>query len=198
MGFSPEAQLLIDFFSQYAPLQEVEQQSIADSLTLAQPAQGAILQAVGMPTTLTYFVLRGCLRQYIPLEDGSERTTAFYTEQHITQVPADAAGRATQALVCLESDTLLAVAAPERVESLYAKHPQFAQIALRVVEDLLQAQLQTHAALLCASPTQRYLQLVQTRPSLVARVPQYYIASYLGIQPESLSRIRRRLARGGQ
>ena len=42
----------------------------------------------------------------------------------------------------------------------------------------------------------RYLQLQENRPGLINRVPQYQVASYLGIKPETLSRIRKKLASG--
>ena len=44
------------------------------------------------------------------------------------------------------------------------------------------------------SPEQRYLKLIRSRPGLVQRVPQYHLASYIGVKPESLSRIRKRIA----
>jgi DNA-binding MarR family transcriptional regulator len=44
------------------------------------------------------------------------------------------------------------------------------------------------------SPEQRYLNLVEQRPDLIQRVPQHQIASFLGITPQSLSRMRKRLA----
>jgi ribosomal protein L10 len=44
------------------------------------------------------------------------------------------------------------------------------------------------------SPEEKYLQLFQEQPTLFQRIPLHYIASYLGIEPESLSRLRRRLA----
>lgn len=43
------------------------------------------------------------------------------------------------------------------------------------------------------NPEQRYLQLLEKRPDLINRVPQYHLASYLGIKPETLSRIRKRI-----
>jgi len=46
---------------------------------------------------------------------------------------------------------------------------------------------------LASSPEERYLNLLNTRPNLLTRVPQYQLASYLGVKPESLSRIRGRL-----
>jgi hypothetical protein len=51
-----------------------------------------------------------------------------------------------------------------------------------------------NAALINQSPEQRYLRLLKNRPLVVARLPQHYIASYLNIKPESLSRIRKRIA----
>ena len=44
-----------------------------------------------------------------------------------------------------------------------------------------------------SSPEERYLNLLETKPSLLNRVPQHQIASYLGMKPQSLSRIRKRL-----
>ena len=44
------------------------------------------------------------------------------------------------------------------------------------------------------SPEQRYLKLMKSRPGLLQRIPQYHLASYIGVKPESLSRIRKRIA----
>jgi hypothetical protein len=45
------------------------------------------------------------------------------------------------------------------------------------------------------TPEQRYLKLLKTRPELFQRLPQYQLASYIGVKPESLSRIRKRLVK---
>jgi CRP-like cAMP-binding protein len=47
--------------------------------------------------------------------------------------------------------------------------------------------------LLLKSPEERYLNLIENRSNVIQNIPQYMIASYLGITPEALSRIRRRL-----
>jgi DNA-binding MarR family transcriptional regulator len=48
-----------------------------------------------------------------------------------------------------------------------------------------------------SSPEQRYLNLLESRPDLIQRVPQHQLASYLGIKPQSLSRLRARISEKG-
>ena len=61
------------------------------------------------------------------------------------------------------------------------------------VEMELQKSQEALADYILTSPEERYLNLLQTRPDLLDRVPQYQLASYLGVTPESLSRIRKRI-----
>ena len=72
--------------------------------------------------------------------------------------------------------------------------PRFETISRAVIEDYFSKQKNILTAFLTDTPEQRYLKLIQTRPDLFQRVPQYHIASYIGIKPESLSRIRKKLA----
>jgi len=60
-------------------------------------------------------------------------------------------------------------------------------------EELLVKQQLDFDTFKTSSPEQRYLKLLETRPDLIQRVPQYQLASFLGIQPQSLSRLRARV-----
>ena len=51
---------------------------------------------------------------------------------------------------------------------------------------------------MASTPENRYLNLLQTRPDLLQRVPQHQLASYLGVTPESLSRIRKRITKAAK
>ncbi|MEZ4951136.1 MAG: hypothetical protein R2784_17385 [Saprospiraceae bacterium] len=62
------------------------------------------------------------------------------------------------------------------------------------VEEEFRKQQEALAAFITSSPEDRYLNLLENRPDLLMRVPQYHLASYLGVKPESLSRIKKRLA----
>jgi hypothetical protein len=62
------------------------------------------------------------------------------------------------------------------------------------MEDDFGEQQEALAKFITSSPEARYKNLLETRPDLIQRVPQYHLASYLGVKPESLSRIRKRIA----
>lgn len=62
------------------------------------------------------------------------------------------------------------------------------------MEMMLAEQQALAASYMTDSPEIRYQKLLEHRPDILQRVPQYQIASYIGVKPESLSRIRKRLA----
>lgn len=79
----------------------------------------------------------------------------------------------------------------------FEKFPRFETLCRLLSEQLLAGNQAQFDAFRTSTPEQRYLHLMRTRPDLLQRVPQYQLASYLGIQPQSLSRIRKRLAGQG-
>ena len=94
---------------------------------------------------------------------------------------------------CVE-DCILVVSNPGMEEVIFAKFPRFETLCRLLSEELLASRQATFDDFKTSSPEQRYLNLLQTRPDLLQRVPQHQLASYLGIKPQSLSRIRKRLA----
>ena len=65
--------------------------------------------------------------------------------------------------------------------------------ARKIIENTFAEYQQTITNYLTDSPEQRYLRLIETKPNLVQRIPQYQLASFIGVKPESLSRIRKRI-----
>lgn len=78
-------------------------------------------------------------------------------------------------------------------EEVFKKFPKFETICRIVSEKLIVKSQIDFADFKTSSPEQRYLNLMKERPDLIQRVPQYQLASYLGIKPESLSRLRARI-----
>jgi len=76
---------------------------------------------------------------------------------------------------------------------MYQKFPQLESLNRALGEAIMAKHVETFAEYKMASPEERYLNLLKTRPDIVQRAPQHQIASYLGMKPESLSRIRKRI-----
>ena len=82
---------------------------------------------------------------------------------------------------------------PEKDKDLYAAFPALASITRNMIEQDLGRTKSSFAKFRTSSPEERYLGLLEERPELPQRVPQNILASYLGMTPESLSRIKRRI-----
>lgn len=140
-------------------------------------------------------VLEGNMRHFYT-RDGEEKTTYFYFESHlvgsyfsaITDKPS---------LLTIEAltDCRLLTFSYAHLQSLYDKSPKWERFGRLLAEYLALGLEERMAGLLTLSPEARYVQLLEgNKRKIIERIPQHYIANYLGITPVSLSRIRKRLA----
>jgi len=88
---------------------------------------------------------------------------------------------------------VLIVGNVENEQEFFERMPRMEMFNRLGVEMELQKSQEALAEYIITTPEERYLNLVQTRPDLLERVPQYQLASFLGVTPESLSRIRKRI-----
>lgn len=184
--------ILFDFISKYIDINEDEKNALVSLDLFRSFKKGAILLKEGEKSKESYFVLKGCIRTYY-LVEGDEKTTAFYTEMDaltppcvITQTPSD------YFISCIE-DSMILVSNADMEEEVNAKFPKFDIMCRKFSEELLAKQRIDFDEFKTSSPEQRYLNVLEKRPDLIQRVPQHQLASYLGIQPQSLSRLRARI-----
>lgn len=184
--------LLFDFISKYISLSAEEKSAIIALNIFRSVKKGTNLLKEGQKSKDSYFVLKGCIRTYYII-DGEEKTTAFYTEMDvltphcvINKTPSD------YFISCVE-DSILTVSNSDMEIEINSKFPKFEIMCRILSEELLAKQRIDFDEFKTSSPEQRYLNLVHKRPDLIGRVPQHQLASYLGIQPQSLSRLRARI-----
>jgi len=185
---------LVGFLETMPELTNQDAAAIAPHIPVSFFEAGTYLQQEGAIPQHCYFVLKGLVREY-QLIDGLEKTTAFYSEQnsaissmhYMKQTPAKGY------LICSE-DCLLLLGDAENEAANFARFPILEKIVARMVEENLYATKEDLEHHILSSPKERYLHLLEQQPTLLQRVPQHQIASFLGITPESLSRIRKRLA----
>jgi len=183
---------LFDFISKYISLTEEEKDAILSLDLFRSLKKGTTLLEAGQKSKNSYFVLKGCIRIYYII-DGEEKTTAFYTEMDaltphcvINKAPSE------YFISCVE-DSILLISNSDMEAEINSKFPKFELMCRKLSEELLAKERVDFDAFKTSSPEQRYMNLLQKRPDLIQRVPQHQLASFLGIKPQSLSRLRARL-----
>lgn len=182
----------LQFLMKYLTLSKKKKQFISTLPMFKTFPKGSLLFKKGEFTKASYLVIKGGIRTYLMVE-GNDITTEFYTETQafipsstIVKTPSNCYA------TCFE-DSILVVCTEDIEEKVFQYIPELTFICRKFSERLLakmQLSLDMYRSL---TPEQRYLHLINERPELIQRVPQYHLASYLGIRPESLSRIRKRL-----
>ncbi len=168
----------------------------------------AALQAVLTPRTLqkgemflregqvcatVAFIEQGSARLYYAA-DGREISKEFLFENALLGSFASFFARQPSLVnvAALEETALLEMHYPD-VQQLCAEHPAWQRLALLLIQDQVVRAERREASLLRDAPEQRFRNLIEEHPKVFKRVPLQYIASYLGITPETLSRYRSKL-----
>ena len=180
-------------FSQYDenPLDKKVLKSLLDVAQVKSYKKGEIILSVGEKYWQVGYVLSGVIRSYYLKDDGSDRTKHFHIED---QFLMDESLVDYETSICayeaLEDCTILVISA-KKMKEIIMKHEQFQKLYIVCLEQGIKYKIARENSFLMQSATERYIEFKKEYPNLEKRVKQLYIATYLGITPESLSRIRR-------
>jgi len=158
---------------------------------LEVPAKTTLLQEGQISRTM-FFIEKGCLRTWVN-NDGKEITTQFFFEND--KIASIESFRTNQpSLYSIESlePCILRTISQQHFQNALENLPE---IKKELEEHLFRRLLHTQKlfySYLKNNPQQRYKELIEEHPHIIQRIPQHYIASYLGITSVSLSRIRNR------
>ncbi len=151
-----------------------------------------ILKA-GKTAKEVYFILSGCIRLFYE-KDGEDISAYFFTEKRfagaydsfISQKPS------RLSIETLEDCEVLSISY-EALQKLFNELPRMNEFVRKVLEERFVTLHDLFTSHILDSPEERYLNLQKERPELVNRIPQHQLATFLGITPVSLSRIRNRV-----
>jgi CRP-like cAMP-binding protein len=183
---------LFDFISKYISLNDEERNALLSLDLFRSVKKGTILLKEGQRSNESYFVLKGCIRTYYVI-DSEEKTTAFYTEMEALTTPSVVNKTPSEYYISCVEDSILTISNSDMEVEINTKFPKFDIMCRMLSEELLAKQRIDFDEFKTSSPEERYLNLLQKRPDLLQRVPQHQLASYLGIKPQSLSRLRARI-----
>jgi CRP-like cAMP-binding protein len=189
-------QPLLDYFDNLLPLDAMEKELIISKFHphLYRRKQYALQH--GDICQHFHFVVRGCLRLYKVDNEGAVHILQFATENYwIIDLASFHRIKPSQLDIdALEDTVVLRIAYADLID-LYTKAPKFHRIFRVLLENHFMQQ-ERIAQLFSSTAEERYQSFLEEYPHLLSRLSQVQIASYLGVTPEFLSRIRHRMAKG--
>lgn len=189
---------VLQLMGQIAPLPQPFQQRIADQLKAETLPSKTILISPGQTARRIYYIQSGLIRSYFIDRHGKEHTTSFSTPGQLATSPSSFLLQqpAQEYLQALQQTKVLSLSY-HQLQSYYADFPQGNLIG-RIITERHYAMAEARSRLLrYKSPTERYLELLESHPGIEQLTTSSLIASYLGINRETLSRTRSRLLRKG-
>jgi CRP-like cAMP-binding protein len=187
----PMHELILKNISRFITLTQEEEQYFISQLKVKKLKKKQYLLQEGDTIRFQYFVNKGCLRTYTIDERGLEHIIQFAIEDwwtgdmysFLTQKPARYTIDAVEdsELFCLEKNAL---------EQLYIKLPKFEKFFRHLLQNAFISLQERIISNLSQPADERYCSFIEKYPKMEQRLPLKQIASYLGITPESLSRIR--------
>jgi CRP-like cAMP-binding protein len=186
---------MIDFLKKQR-LSETQIRELLSKSEIIDIKKKTILLKEGDICTRIYFVQNGILRAAVHDQDSRDWTHCFYSPEGLMW-----AGLSSNSLLQKPSDYFIEVLEDAKIIAFPVSHfrelrksnMQWARFFQCQLMDIFHYLEQKSIQQVKFSPEKRYQVFTEKYPKLVQSIPQHYIASYIGVLPESLSRIRKRL-----
>ena len=155
--------------------------------------KGELILGIGERMTTVYYILNGLARSYYIDNDGNDITKAFLCENGFCVIESFFTNEPScQSFEAIENMTVLEYDA-DVLKSVIFALPELKELYIKMLEETIVYKMRRESSFQLESATERYLNFKKMMPNIENRVKQSYIASYLGITPVSLSRIKRAL-----
>jgi CRP-like cAMP-binding protein len=169
---------------------------ISSALISKKIKKDTILLREGDVCSQVFFVAKGLLRAYTIDSFGKEHIIQFGPEDSwVSDRNSFYFNLPAMFFIDAIEDSEVVFINKEFYEDSEKLIPGFTSFSIKILHNSIRFMQKRISLLLGATADQRYLDFIELYPNLTLRVPQWMIASYLGITPESLSRVRKELAR---
>ena len=176
------------------PLEAVS--TCTNNYTVKKAKKGEFLLSEGDVCHGTFFVNKGLLKMYSIDKNGKEHLIQFAPERWLIGDRSSLFfNEKSQYYIDAVEETEYVLLKNEFFQELHVKFPQTVNTNDLLLQRHIRGLQSRVNSLLSDTAEERYLKFIKMYPNLMLRVPQWMVASYLGITPESLSRVRKELAR---
>jgi CRP-like cAMP-binding protein len=181
--------------TRHLPLNEEEFSYFTSLLELKRLKRRQFLLEEGKVCHFECFVNNGCLRQYYLDVKGKEHIIQFaISDWWISDQHSLITGLPSQYYIDALEDSEVCLLEKSSLEKLYAEIPKFERFFRIAFQNSYAALQRRILANISQTAEERYRHFIQAYPEIEQKVPQHQVASYLGIKPESLSRLRKQIS----
>jgi CRP/FNR family transcriptional regulator len=176
-------------------LTDVELTQFASILTLKELKKKDLFLQAGKIQKAIGFIAKGLIRSFFIDQDGNEITVGFYAEgDYATHYPSFIRQKPSRySIQCLEP-TAMVYLSFEDMQLMYQQLPEIQRYGRLIAEEVLARQQARIESFIFQTAEERYLDFIEQHPTLFNRVSLSHLCSYLGIERQTLTRIRQKLA----
>jgi CRP-like cAMP-binding protein len=188
---------LISTIERIIRLNKEEKKILSKLFAIKTYAKGDFFLKEGQVCREVGFIEKGIVRYFIN-HDGEELIYEFGKEYNfVCNYESFLDHSPSKKNIRFIEDATLLVISYDNLQLLYAHIKEGQRFGRLICEQIFVESLRQITSLYTHQPEERYIQFIRSYPDLQQRIPQYYISSYVGVKPQSLSRIRKRLAASG-
>ena len=187
---------LIHYFSKFLPLEEQEIAFLESVIKERKVRRRQFILQEGDVCKYNSFVIEGCFRMYMVDENGKEHNLQFAVENWwIGDIGSFHSEQPSQLNIeAIENSVILQIKKEDQLR-LFVEYPKFNRIFRVFTENALVSLQRRVLQNISSTAEERYLDFMERHPYFFNRISNVQIASYLGVTPEFLSSIRKRLAK---
>ena len=182
------------FISQYVSLSEQELDDIAGKFRSKSVKKNNFLLRQGEVCKDLVFVQKGCLRLYYLADDVEVSVWFAFPYSSAIEIYSFISGEPTNYFLQAIEDAEVLFLPKSELDQLYLHQPKMQEMMRNFWEDVILNLISRFTALQTDSAEKRYLDLLK-KPDYLNTIPQKYLASFIGVTPTSLSRIRRQITK---
>lgn len=181
--------------SHYSNFSESELKQIVERFKLKKISKKNNILEAGKIAEEVFFISKGCLRMYYE-HKGNDISAFFFTEGMFAGAYDSFISRQTSRhfIEALEDCELYTITYND-LQNLFTNIPKTNEFVRKIIEERFVTLHNLFTTQILDSPEERYTHLMKERPDLINRIPQHQLATFLGITPVSLSRIRNRIVK---
>lgn len=184
---------LFQFVNNISPISGGTKKAMENLFKKSSLKKGEVFIQAGAYAREMGFLKAGVMRAFYRTEDGKEYNKHFFQEPcFIGGYASFISGQPNQIIQEALTDCEILVADYGKLTSLYDKHPDLERMSRKLAEYFFVQKEQREVEIVLLDADERYAIFQKQFANLEQQIPQYHIASYLGITPTQLSRIRRK------